>query len=100
MSEGIGLSGTKSLLNVTAPTLVSATTGSSYALRRIGRVHVLVAGTTVGSVNDAANIALASAVNQVFSIPNTVGVFLIDFPMTTGIVVTPGTGQTLAVSYD
>ena len=100
MSEGLGLSGTKSLLNVTAPTLVSATTGSSYAARRIGRVHVLVAGTIAGSVNDAASVALASAANQVFVVPNSVGSYLIDFPMVAGIVVTPGTGQTLAVSYD
>ena len=100
MSEGIGLSGTKSLLNVTASTLVSATNSSSYASRRIGRVHVLVAGTIAGSVNDAASVALASAANQVFVVPNSVGSYLIDFPMVAGIVVTPGTGQTLAVSYD
>ena len=100
MSEGLGLSGTKSLLNITTPTLVSSINTASYAARRIGRVQVLVAGTVAGSVNDAATVASAAAANQVFIIPNVVGTYLIDFPCLAGIVVTPGTGQTLAASYD
>lgn len=100
MSEGLGPVGTKSALNVTSAILLDATGVSSYAPRRISHVHVLVAGTTNGSVNDAASIAGASASNQIFSIPNTVGIYLVDFPCMAGIVVTPGTGQTLAISYD
>lgn len=100
MSEGLGLTGTKSALNLTAATLVSSVNSSSYAARRIGHVHVLVAGTAPGSVNDAASIAGAGATNQVFVIPNALGVYTVDFPCLAGIVVTPGTGQTVAVSYD
>lgn len=100
MSEGLGYLGAKSYLNITAQTLVSSTTVSSYAERRITRVQVLVAGSTVGSVNDASTIAGAAAANQVFVIPNVVGSYQVDFPCLNGIVVTPGTGQTVAVSYD
>ena len=100
MSEALGLSGSKSALNLTAATLVSTTNAASYVARRVGRVVVTVAGTAVGSVNDAATVAGAAVANQVFSIPNAVGNYLIDFPMIAGIVVTPGTGQTVAISYD
>jgi hypothetical protein len=100
MSEGLGISGAKSMLNIAAATLVTSATVSSYSQRRLARVSVLVAGSTAGSVNDALSIATAAAANQVFVIPNTVGVYAIDFPILSGIVVTPGTGQTVAVSYD
>ena len=85
---------------MTAATLVSTTNAASYAARRVGRVVVVVAGTVPGSVNDAATVAGAAVANQVFAVPNTVGSYLVDFPCLAGIVVTPGTGQTLSVSYD
>lgn len=85
--------GTGSALNMTAATLVKASAG------RLARISVLVAGTGVGSANDAASVAAAAAANQVFVIPTTVGVYLIDWPCASGIVVTPGAGQTLAVSF-
>ena len=100
MSEGLGPVGSKSALNITTPQLLDTTGVSSYVPRRISHVHVLVAGSTAGSVNDSATIAGAAVANQVYAIPNTVGVYIIDFPMINGIVVTPGTGQTVAVSYD
>ena len=101
MSEGLGLSGSKSTLNISGtPQLVSNTTTSSYSERRIARVNVLVAGTAPGSVNDAATVALAALANQVFVVPNVAGTYYLDFPMLSGIVITPGTGQTVAVSYD
>lgn len=100
MSESLGYLGAKSLLNITSPQQVSTTTANSYSARRIARVQVLVAGSTPGSVNDASAIGSASAANQVFVIPNVVGAYSVDFPCLSGIVVTPGTGQTVAVSYD
>ena len=100
MSEGLGPVGTKSSLNITSAILLDATGISEYTPRRVSHVHVLVAGSTPGSVNDANSIANAATANLVYSIPNVVGIYLVDFPMMNGIVVTPGTGQTLAVSYD
>ena len=100
MSEGLGPVGTKNALNITTPQLLDTTGASSYSARRISHVHVLVAGSAPGSVNDAATVAAAGSNNQVFVIPNTLGIYLVDFPCMAGIVVMPGTGQTLAVSYD
>jgi hypothetical protein len=100
MSEGLGPVGTKNSLNITSAQLLDTTGPSSYSTRRVSHVHVLVAGSTPGSVNDAATVAAAGTANLVFAIPNTVGIYVVDFPCMQGIVVTPGTGQTVAVSYD
>ena len=100
MSEGLGLAGAKSSLNIGSATVIDDTTVSSYTSRRVSRVHVLVAGTTQGSVNDCLTIAAVAPANQVFAIPNAAGAYLIDFPMLSGIVVSPGAGQVVAVSYD
>lgn len=103
MSDGFFVrQGRCAQLNITAPTLLqtnqSAFLGAPVA--RLMRVNVLVAGSAAGSVNDAATIAGAGANNAVFVIPNTVGSYLVDWPMAAGIVVQPGAGQTVAVSYD
>lgn len=85
--------GTASSLALAASAVVKATPGV------IVRVSVTVAGTAPGNVYDAATLATAGAANLVGVIPNTVGVYYFSFPMQTGIVVAPGTGQTVSVSY-
>jgi len=87
---GIGNAGS---LNITAARVVKATAG------RAARVSVIVAGSAPGSVNDAATTGTVATANLVYVIPNTVGIYTIDWPCTTGITVTPGTGQTVAISY-
>ena len=85
--------GTKTFFNVTADTLVKAKSG------RVAKISVLVAGSAPGAVHDSATIGAAAAANEIAVIPNTVGVYNIDFPVSNGIVIKIGTGQTLAVSY-
>ena len=85
--------GQKTFFNITAATLVKASSG------RVAKVSVIVAGSVAGSVNDAATIVGASTANEIAVIPATVSVYNIDFPVSNGIVLTPGTGQTLAISY-
>jgi hypothetical protein len=79
--------------NLTAATVVKATAG------RICRVSVIVAGSTNGTVNDVATTGGAATANEVAVIPDTIGVYDIDMPCTTGIVFVPGTGMTAVVSY-
>jgi hypothetical protein len=80
-------------LNVTTAAVVKASPG------RLVLVSVIVAGSAVGSASDAAAVADVAAGNQIATIPNTVGVYDVDWPCLAGIVVTPGTGQTVAVAY-
>jgi dethiobiotin synthetase len=88
-----GTGGTFSALNITAATVVKAAPG------RLIRISVVVAGTTVGTVNDTTTTGAAAASNEIASIANTIGTYELDWPCLVGIVVVPGTGQTVAVSY-
>lgn len=95
MSSGTNVfQGLSATLNLTTATVVKPAPG------RVQRVTVLVAGSAAGAVYDSALPSGNGASNQVASIPNVVGSYLIDFPCAQGICVAPGTGQTLAVSYD
>jgi len=85
--------GQKTFFNITAATVVKATAG------RIAKVSVIVAGSAAGSIYDAATTGAAGAANEIAVIPATAGMINLDFPVSNGIVVTPGTGQTLAVSF-
>jgi hypothetical protein len=93
--------GKASALNISAPTQVSVVSkDQAIGQSRIVRVNVVVAGTTAGSVNDSATVAGAVAANEIESIPSVVGPILLDFPIFAGIVIIPGTGQVVSVSYD
>jgi hypothetical protein len=89
----LNIQGTKTALGITANTLVSKAQG------RLVNVIVLVAGSASGGVYDASTITLANSSNKIFSIPETVGVYVINVPIVNGIVVEPGSGQTVSISY-
>jgi hypothetical protein len=77
--------------SLTAATLVQLGSG------RVATVSVTVAGSAVGKIYDA-NTA-ASTTNPVYVIPMTVGVIFVNMPVGIGLVVAPGTGQSVTVSY-
>jgi len=89
----ITATGTKTALNMTTNTLVKAVKG------RVANLSVLVAGSGAGTIHDSATIVGAATANEVAVIPATAGVFIIDMPVSNGIVVKPGTGQTVVISY-
>lgn len=85
--------GTLNSYDITAATVIKATPG------RIVKVVVQIAGSGTGTVNDCATTGAAAITNQVAVVPEAVGPIQLDWPCTAGIVVVPGTGQTLSVSY-
>lgn len=87
------ISATSRTLNITAATVIKASAG------QVVTISVLVAGDAAGTVNDCATTGAAAASNAICPIPDTVGIYPVNFPATTGIVVAPGTGQTLAISF-
>lgn len=90
----LGAQGSLSALAVSGvAAVIKATPG------RVVRVNVTTAGSAAGSLNDAATTGAAGATNLIFSIPNTVGTYYLDWPAASGIVVTPGTGQIMSISY-
>lgn len=92
--------GSANKLNVTAATVIKATPG------RICKVSVITAATagTFG-IYDASTTGAAAATNAVYPVstsawPAAGTVISLDFPCLTGIVVNPGTGGVIAVSFD
>lgn len=76
---------------LTAATLVQLGAG------RVATVSITTAGSAVGYIYDANSTA--STTNPVYVIPNTVGVVFVNMPVGLGLVVAPGTGQAVTVSY-
>lgn len=92
--------GSMNKLNVTAATVIKAAPG------RICKVSVITAATagTFG-IYDAATTGSAATTNAVYPVSTAswpaAGTFIaLDFPCLTGIVVNPGTGGVVAVSFD
>ncbi len=93
VSEHQNDEGQSSTLNVTAATVIKASPGRSF------KISVLVAGSAPGTLNDCATTGAVATANEVGVIPNTVGVYSFNWPHATGIVLVPGAGQTLAISF-
>lgn len=83
----------KSELNLDAESVVKSSPGT------VLRVNVITAGSDPGSVNDSKTEGEADASNLIFAIPNEVGSYDVNFPALVGILVVPGTGQVVALSY-
>jgi hypothetical protein len=87
----VRVQGGKVLQNLTVNTIVSRAAG------RVAMISVTTAGSSVGTIYDANATAVTS--RPIYTIPNTVGVVFVNLPVVYGIVVAPGTGQAVTVSY-
>ena len=76
---------------LTGTTLVSSAQG------RLASISVVVAGSTDGMIYDSS--VSTSLINALAVIDNVIGVTVINLPYNTGLVVVPGTGMTVVVSY-
>lgn len=85
--------GTSQVYNITTATVAKATAG------RLCTVSVISSGSGAGAIHDCATTAAAAAANKVQSIAITDRLLTLDWPCATGIVIVPGTGQVLAVSF-
>ena len=85
--------GSNTSLTVTAQTLI--VTGRGYLVA----FSVIVAGTASGTVSNAQSAALVAAGNALCAVPTTIGVYPCGLVFTDGLVVTPGTGQSVNVTY-
>ena len=76
---------------------VTTTTAVSTSAGRLAMISVTTAGSTTGTIYDAADVATTT--RPIYIIPMTVGVVFVNLPVVYGIVVVPGTGQNVTVSY-
>ena len=86
--------GNATALGITAATVVKAAPGV------VVTVNVIVAGSAAGAIYDATSTSGNSSSNQVAVIESAAGTYAVNMPCANGIVVAPGTGQTVAISYD
>jgi hypothetical protein len=85
--------GTATSTTVTAATLV--VTGKGYLVR----VAVVVAGSGSGLISNYTAATSVPASTALMATPTTVGVYRAGQVFTDGLVVTPGTGQSINVTY-
>ena len=87
--------GSRTMLDITTSTLVLAGQGHVY------RVFIAVANTAAGAIYDSATVAGISAANMIQEIPvgQTLPIVL-DAEVFNGLVINPGTGGTVTVTYD
>ena len=78
---------------LSSQTLISA--GSGFLVS----FSVTVAGSAAGTINNSATTGAVAAGNVVAAVPATVGIYPVGARFTSGLVVTPGTGQSIAVTY-
>ena len=87
----LNVNGSRISTTITAATLLK--TGSG----RVAMVSIIVGGSGSGTIYDTNNATLTN--NPIFTIPDTPGIIFINLPVVNGIVVVPGAGQTVSVSY-
>jgi hypothetical protein len=75
---------------ITTATVVKTSAG------RICSVSVIVAG-SAGHIYDSAVLGVTT--KPLYVIPATVGIIVVNMPAAFGILVVPGSGQTVSVSY-
>jgi len=87
----LNVQGAQNAVSISATSLIKNSAG------RLAQVSITVAGSAVGTIYDSTSTT--SPTNPIYTIPNTIGVFFVNLPVSYGIVVKPGTGQTLTISY-
>jgi hypothetical protein len=85
------VNGITTLEAITVPTVVKTSSG------RVAQASVIVAGSTPGTIYDSTQTTVTTA--PLCTIPNTVGIFVVNLPADSGIVVVPGNGQSVTVSW-
>jgi hypothetical protein len=91
-TQTVYFAGKSTAVAVSAATLISA--GSGYLVG----FSVVVAG-AAGTINNSATLVGASSANAIVATPATVGNYLVGARFTAGLVVSPGAGQTVTVTY-
>jgi hypothetical protein len=91
-NDFLNVNGQISVCSITAPTVLKTSSG------RLASVSVIVGG-AVGAIYDGAT--LTSTSKQLYVIPDAVGLqpYVVNLPTSFGILVVPGDGQTVSVSY-
>jgi len=92
-NSNLKFQGTATSATVTANTLVISGTG------RLVNFAVLVAGSAAGGIHNSSSVAGATATNQLVTTPMIIGVYPVGMIFQNGLVIKPGSGQSINVTY-
>jgi hypothetical protein len=87
----VQVNGQSSLEAISAPTVVKSSAG------RVAAISVTTAGSSTGMVYDSNQVAVKTA--PLYVIPEAVGLYVVNLATNSGILVIPGSGQVLAISW-
>jgi hypothetical protein len=89
----LNINGQTNLTNITTATVLKASAG------RVCSVSVITAGSTTGAIYDSA--VLGQTTKPLYIVPSGIAntPYIVNLPVNFGILVVPGTGQKLAVSF-
>lgn len=87
----LAVQGIKNVPDISSAMLAKSSAG------RVATVVVTTAGSATGLIYDSTSTTAPTF--KVFVIPMTVGVYVVNMPVGYGIVVAPGAGQVVTVSY-
>lgn len=89
----INVNGASSTEAITGATLLKASAG------RVASVSVITAGSTTGKIYDSNSVSLTTT--PLYVIPEAVSntPYVVNMPCDAGIVIVPGTGQSVTVSW-
>lgn len=87
----LNIEGAQNFTALAAPTVVKASSG------RIARISVIVGGSATGFVYDSGSLPVTT--RPLYVIPTAVGVYEVNLPASFGVLVSPGSGQTVSGSY-
>jgi len=85
--------GTVTSSTVSTDTLV--VTGKGYLVN----FSVVASGTANGTISNSQTVAGVASTNALCAVPQTIGVYSANLVFTTGLVIKPGTGQQINVTY-
>lgn len=97
-----GINGTFSKFLGSATSQAISAGGNTLVVTGAGRLVnfvVLTAGTGDGTIYDTTNTTSPPAADKLVIIPQTLGVFPVGVVFSNGLVVSPGTGQVVIVTY-
>jgi hypothetical protein len=87
----LNVQGAQNFAGITVPTVIKPSSG------RVAVISVVVAGSAPGMVYDAS--VLGATTKPLCVIPNTTGPFVVNLPTSFGLLVVPGSGQTVSGSF-
>lgn len=76
---------------------IDTTTLVKNAAGRLVTVSITTAGSSNGTIYDSNSTSVTT--RPIYTIPNTLGIVVVNIPVGYGIVIAPGTGQVLTVTY-